>query len=431
MAKKKSKSSKSLKKFEKKLIAFEKKAQKQWEKVGPGLVTGASDDDPSGIVTYSYAGAKGGYQFLWTALVTFPLLWNIQNICGKIAIATKKGIAGILKQISHPAVVYIIAFGMFFANTFNIAADLRAISDMLYYTAPLLPKEAWLIISSLAIMCAVVFLSYRKFANVLKYLSVTLGGYILVAFFSHTDWTQAIQRTLIPSFALTKESFLIITAILGTTISPYLFFWESEEEIEELKQRKHGFQKWREIKHMKADNAWGMFFSNAVMFFIILASANVIFATGKSPENIIDVAQALQPLAGNFSTILFTLAVLGTGFLAIPVLAAGAAYILSELFKKPASLDKKINQARFFYIALLSSIFAGTLLSLLPISTIQFLFYTAILFGCIAPFLIFFILLIANNKKIMGSYKNTAVENILGVITLLVMAFTAIAGLLL
>ena len=182
---------------------------------------------------------------------------------------------------------------------------------------------------------------------------------------------------------------------------------------------------------MKADNAWGMFFSNAVMFFIILASANVIFATGKNPENIIDVAQALQPLAGNFSTILFTLAVLGTGFLAIPVLAAGAAYILSELFKKPASLDKKINQARFFYIALLSSIFAGTLLSLLPISTIQFLFYTAILFGCIAPFLIFFILLIANNKKIMGSYKNTAVENILGVITLLVMAFTAIAGLLL
>lgn len=410
--------------------------KKLWRKIGPGFITGASDDDPSGIAIYSITGAKTNYNFLWTPIFTLPFMIAIQELCGKIAIVTKKGLTGIIKTIVSPYISYSIAFLMFFANTFNIAADLRAIADSLNLITKI-STEFWLITTALFVVCVITLLSYKKFANIMKFFTFSLLAYIVSALMIKINWINVLHSTFIPKINFSKETFLMLAAILGTTISPYLFFWQSEEEIEEIEERPNLKPKKirREIKKMRADTFGGMFFSNLVMFFIILASANILFnanTTSMSFENleIKDIANALKPVAGNFSYILFALAIIGTGLLAIPVLSASAAYILSEVFEFPACINKKIKDAKLFYIAISCSVFFGLLLSFLPIKTIDLLFYTGVMFALISPLLIFLILMISNNKKIMGDYKNSLFENILGVIILLIMTTVSLLSFL-
>lgn len=418
--------------------------KKLWRKIGPGIITGASDDDPSGIAIYGITGAKSGYNFLWAPLFTLPFMVTMQELCGKIALATKKGVAGAIKSVVHPYIAYSVAILMFFANTFNVAADLRAISDSLNLITnaenglpfsalkinfSAVSTEFWLIASALFIVLAIIFLSYKKLAVVLKFLTITLFAYIGSALFIKVNWLTVFNHTFIPRIPLSKESFLIIAALFGTTISPYLFFWQSDEEVEEIENRPNLKPKKirREIRKMRADTFLGMFISNLVAFFIILASASILYnssssfaADGISSLTIKDIAETLRPIAGDFSYFLFVLAVIGTGFLAIPVLAGGAAYILSEVFGFPACMNKRLKDAKFFYLAISSSVFLGLLLAFLPIKTMDFLFYTGVMFAILSPLVIFLILFVSNKKKIMGEYRNSILENTLGIITLII-----------
>ncbi|MEK7674092.1 MAG: divalent metal cation transporter [Patescibacteria group bacterium] len=409
-------------------------AKKIWRKIGPGFITGASDDDPSGIVIYSITGAKSWYNFLWTPIITLPLMIGIQELCGKIALTTRKGLAGIIKTIVHPYIAYSVAFLMFFANTFNVAADLRAIADSLNLITNI-PPEFWQIITALFVIIIITFLSYSKFANIMKIFTFSLFAYIASALMVKTNWVDVLHFTFLPKISFTKETFLMLAAILGTTISPYLFFWQGNEEIEEIENRPELKPKKvrREIKKMRADTIWGMFFSNLVMFFIILASANVLYSgsgvftkNGLDTLSIKEIAGALRPIAGDLSYFLFALAIIGTGLLAIPVLSGGAAYILSEVFGFSACLNKKVKDAKLFYLAISSSVFLGLILSFMPIRTIDLLFYTGVMFTILSPFLIFLILMISNNKKIMGDYKNNFWENSIGIITLIIMAVVSV-----
>lgn len=413
-----------------------------WRKLGPGLITGASDDDPSGIVIYSLAGARGGFGFLWTALLTMPLMVAIQRTCAKIAIVTRRGLAGAMKTIISPRVAYAVAGLMFLANTVNVAANLRAIGDALALLLPFdqaqgkpLPTEFGILIAGFTILLVTVFLSYQRFAEILKVLALTLFAYLATVLFLDLNWFEVLRHTLLPRLPRGHDEFLILAAILGTTISPYLFFWQADEEVEELQLKRQGKNhsataeaaaNKRELKKMRADTLFGMGFSNIVMFAIILTGASLTSHGAPAPETIRDIANALQPLAGNFAYFLFALATIGTGLLAVPVLAGGAAYILSEVFGFPASLNRRVREAKWFYLSLSGSILLGMLLALFPIGTLELLLATGIIYAFLTPLLIALILILANNKKLMGKYQNSLIENFLGGLTLVLMTLVAI-----
>jgi len=427
---------------------FGNRIKKIWDKFGPGIITGASDDDPSGIATYSQAGASYGLQTLWTALITFPLMAAIQEMCGRIGLVTNKGLTKVVKAHYPKWLIYLIGLVSIPAIVLNIAADLAgmgAVSNMIF---PAIPAWIFTIISALAIMFSVILFSYKKLENILKWLSLVLLVYLVVPFLVKQDWGLVLQSTLIPHFELNKNFIAITVGILGTTISPYLFFWEASIEVEEHKEnikleklehkKDSKFEKTLvddafivsdlEIKTMRNDSNTGMLFSNIAMFFIILTAGSVLFPNGVNQINTVqDAAAALKPIAGDFAYLLFAIGVIGTGFLAIPVLAGACGYIISEMFDWREGMNNSFKQARGFYEVIAFSILIGLGLNISGMDPVQSLIWSAIVYGVTAPILIAIILHIANREDIMGKWKNGWISNVLGVFGFLFMSAAAIA----
>ncbi len=404
--------------------------------LGPGLITGASDDDPSGIGTYSQTGAQFGYTQLWTALFTFPLMTAIQEICARIALQTGGGLADAIRKYYPKSVLYFCVALLFIANTINLGADLGAMAA----AAQMLlgaPHLVWLIAITLLSIVLEIFVSYQRYARVLRYLTLSLFAYILVPFVSTLNWGQALRDTVIPTIQFNKDYLLNLVAILGTTISPYLFFWQASQEIEEeigegrttVKSRT-GITR-RELKWMRTDVIAGMLLSNVVTWFIIATTASTLFQHGiTNIESAPQAAEALRPIAGDSAYLLFAVGIIGTGLLAVPILAGSAAYAVAETFKWHEGLYLKLRQAHGFYAVIAISTLLGFAMNFIGVNPIQALYYTAVLNGIIAPPLLLIIMLIGNNRSIMKRKVNGRLSNTLGWITAISMTIAAVALLL-
>lgn len=401
--------------------------------LGPGLITGASDDDPSGIATYSQAGAQYGLSTLWTAWVTFPLMASIQEMCARIGLATSRGLTSILKHHYPRWVMYVMVLFSFPAIVMNIGADIAGMGAVANLIAPKVHAAYFSVVFTILLLLCIVFFPYRKIAAILKYLTMVLLVYFIVPFIAKTDWLQVLKATCIPHVYFNRDYLAILVGILGTTISPYLFFWQADMEVEELSQKRKKVPSELVVSRrmyldMKTDVNFGMFFSNLVMFFIILTTGSVLASAGVHKIDTVEqAAQALRPLAGDMAYYLFAFGVIGTGFLAIPVLSGALSYIFSETFSLQRGLDKKFYEAKGFYIIIAISLIAGLSLNYIGISPIKALLYSAILYGLTAPVIIAVILHICNNKEIMGEHTNGKRANILGGATFVLMTAAAIA----
>jgi len=401
--------------------------------LGPGLITGASDDDPSGIATYSQAGAQYGLSTLWTAWVTFPLMASIQEMSARIGLATSMGLTSVLKQHYPKWVLYLMLLFSFPAIVMNIGADIEGMGAVANLIVPDVAAGYFSIVFTVLLLVCIVFFPYRKIASILKYLTVVLLVYIMVPFFAKTNWIAVVKSTFIPHIQFNKDYMGILVAILGTTISPYLFFWQTTMEVEEMKEKQKAqptvlIASRRMFKDMKADVNIGMLFSNLVMFFIILTTGSVLAAGGVHKiDTVQQAAQALKPLAGDLAYYLFAFGVIGTGLLAIPVLSGALSYMFSETFNLKMGLDKKFHEAEGFYIIIAVSLLAGLCMNYLGITPMNALLYSAILYGLTAPVIIAIILLICNNKEIMGEHVNGMQANFLGIATFVLMTVAAIA----
>ena len=398
-----------------------------WKILGPGLITGASDDDPSGIATYSQAGAAYGLSTLWTALITFPLMSSIKEMCARIGLVTSSGLAGTLRDNYSKPVLYLMLLFSFPAIVMNIGADIAGMGAVGTLLFPSVPSAYFSLGFTILLLVLIVYLPYQKIAAILKYLCITLLVYLVIPFLIKQDLIAILKSTFIPTIKFDKNFLGILVAILGTTISPYLFFWQATMEVEQQK-KKHLVVNKRIISVMKQDVDFGMLFSNVVMFFIILTTGTVLFNGGiHQIDTVEQAAQALKPLAGNSAYILFAIGVIGTGLLAIPVLSGSLSYIFTETFGWKNGLDKKFHEAKMFYVIIVISLILGLLMNHMGISPIKALIYSAILYGMTAPVLIAIILHISNNKKIMGKFTNGKVSNILGSAALVLMTVAAVA----
>ncbi len=414
------------------LKPFRRRAKDVWKTLGPGLVTGASDDDASGIAIYSQVGAVSGFQLLWTALLTFPLMAVVQEMCARIGLVTGKGLAGNIRTHYPRWAVIIITTLVVAGNTLNIGADIAAVAATTNLLIPVPPAIIAIVFTAL-MMLLVVFTSYKTLANIFKWIALSLLVYLIIPFVTNTDWAAALQSTVWPRFTINKESLLLIVAVFGTTISPYLFFWQTSMEVEDKTAKiKRLFTRWivtrHELKDMKEDVTSGMFLSNLVMWFIIVAAAVTLNANGLT--NILtveDAASALRPIAGAGASLIFSLGIISVSFLAIPVLAGASSYALAETFDWREGMNKTFHQAKQFYAILLISMLVGLLIPLLGIDPIRALFYTGVFYGITAPILIFAILHIANNQKVMGRYTNSRTTNFLGYAALVIMAVAVLA----
>jgi len=396
--------------------------------LGPGLITGASDDDPSGIATYSQAGAGFGLATLWTAWITFPLMAGIQEMCARIGLVTSNGLTNVIKTHYSKKLLYIMLVLSFPAITLNIGADIAGMGAVSNLLVPAIPSFAFSIVFTALLMYVIIQYSYKKLAGILKWLCLVLFLYVIVPFLVTKNWGLVLRNTFIPAIQFNRKFCEILVAILGTTISPYLFFWQANMEAESKAQLgTHIVIDKSLIRKMRPDVITGMFFSNIVMFFIILTTGSVLYnAEIHKIDTVEQAAQALKPLAGNLSYILFATGVIGTGLLSIPVLAGSLSYILSETFEWKEGLDKKFSEAKGFYITLIISLLIGLFINLTGITPFHALFFTAIVYGVTAPVLVGIILHICNNKKIMGDETNGIFSNVLGIVTFVVMAIAAI-----
>ena len=412
-----------------KYTTFSAKIKKFLGVLGPGLITGASDDDPSGIATYSQAGAQFGLTTLWLALFTFPLMAAIQGMCARIGLVTSQGLTVTLKNHYSRPLLYTMLLFSFPAITLNIGADIQGMGAVANMIFPSVPVPVFCVGFTAVLMFIIIKYPYQKIAQILKWLCLSLMLYVIVPFMIKQDWALVAKNTFIPTIHFNKEFFSIVVAILGTTISPYLFFWQATMEAEDMAHRK---QKVIVDKHilgnMKTDVNVGMFLSNLVMFFIILTTGSVLYNAGIRQIDTVDqAARALEPLTGKLTYLIFAIGVLGTGLLAIPVLAGSQSYMLAETFGWEAGLDKKFPQAKAFYISIIASLLVGLSLDFLGVSPIKALLFTAIAYGLTAPVLIAIILHIGNNKEIMKSNTNSKLSNALGFITLAIMTIAALA----
>jgi Mn2+/Fe2+ NRAMP family transporter len=393
---------------------------------GPGLVTGASDDDPSGIATYSQAGAMFGLAALWTAVFTFPLMAALQEMCARIGLVTNKGLIGTIKMFYPKWLVLLIVGVSFTAIILNISADLAgmgAVSNMLF---PAVPAPFFSIGFGAILSYSIVVLPYAKISLYLKWLCLSLLCYIIVPFLTTQDWKAVLRAAFVPEMIWSREYLLIIIGILGTTISPYLFFWQTSMEVEEVEERKLVVDK-RIMHGMQKDIKLGIFFSNLVFFFIILSTGTVLHDTTLAEIETVDqAALALKPLAGDLTYLLFATGVIGTGLLAIPVLAGSLSYMVSETMSWNEGLNKKFHEAKGFYFVMVISIVVAVCINFIGISPVRALVITAIIYGLTAPLLIFVILLVSNNKKIMGDYTNKPWSNIFGIAAFLLMVAAGI-----
>jgi len=400
--------------------------KKYLKSLGPGWVTGASDDDPSGIGTYSVAGARFGFSPLWTMLFSIPLMYGVQEMCARIAQVTGRGLAGVVRKHYSKRTLAFLVLLLLFANTINIAADISAMAAAMNLLVPA-PILLWAILFTVITLAMEIFVSYATYSKYLKFLTFSLFVYVGVAFAVQIDWLSVLHHIVVPDIKFTKEYITLLVGILGTTISPYLFFWQSSSEVEEevamgrktLAQRQGATTE--EIKTMRGDVLSGMIFSNIIAFFIILTAGAVLFPNGTIINTAADAAQALGPIAGEFSSLLFALGIIGTGMLAIPVLAGSASYALSEAFGWKTGLYRKLRDAHGFYGVITIAVVLGLLINVIGVDPIAMLLFAAVLNGIIAPIILVFILRIGNNKKIMGRWKNDRLSNFLGRLTVGIM----------
>lgn len=417
---------------------FKQKINKFVKTLGPGFITGAADDDPSGIITYSQTGGLFGLTQLWLAPFSVPFMYVVQEMCGRIGLVTGKGLSGVIKSYYKPWVLYFSVSLLFIANIINISTDLGAMAASLEMVFGL-PFFLWLILITVITLILEVFVSYKIYSKYLKYLAFSLLAYALSSLFIKINIKEILTLTFLPTIILSKDYLFNIVAVLGTTISPYLFFWQSYEEVEEeveqgkIKSMGIGIPEVRknDIKRLRFDTGMGMFFSNSIMWFIILVTGSTLFTHGiKDINTAHQAATALRPIAGDFAYLLFTLGIVGIGLMAVPILAGSASYALAEIFGAKVGLYKKLKDAHGFYATITIAMLLGFLINFTGVSPIKALYYTAILNGIVAPPLIFVILAISNNKKILGSYTNGKITNILGFAIGILMSITALLLLL-
>jgi NRAMP (natural resistance-associated macrophage protein)-like metal ion transporter len=407
-----------------------KKIGNYWKALGPGLTTGASDDDPSGIGTYSQTGALYGYKFLWLAPLTFPLMAVVQEMCARIGLVTGRGLAGNIKRFFPKWVLILCTILLFIANTFNIGADLGAMSEALRLFWPELNYFFLIIVIAAVILIMQVFMSYERYAKYLKWLALVLFSYVLATLLiKGLDWHAVINASIKPSFSFAKDQILIVTGALGTTISPYLFFWQTSQEVEEsiadgensIKSRVNSVNN-DDITDMRIDVWSGMFLSNLAMFFIITACGATLHIAGiMNIESAAQAASALRPLAGDYAYLLFAIGIIGVGALGIPVLAGSSSYAFAESFGWKQGLHYKLRQAYAFYGVIIISLVIGVLMNLVGLNAMKALVYSAIMNGCVAPVVLILILILASSKKVMGERVNRWPAKIIGGITTLLM----------
>jgi NRAMP (natural resistance-associated macrophage protein)-like metal ion transporter len=375
--------------------------------LGPGVITGAADDDPSGIATCSIAGAQHGVALLWTALLTWPLMAFIQMMCARVGMVSGRGLIGAFRRRIPRPFLLIAAFALFIANSINTGADLSGMAD----AAEMLTKinsHLFVIFFGAGIAFATIFFRYHQIANILKWLTLVLFAYVITGFVVRPNWSEIARATFLPSWPRNHGEWSTLVALLGTTISPYLFFWQTSQEVEEEKAMGRRMlirrlrASHREIIDRKIDIDVGTFFSNLVTYFIILTTALTLHARGITDiETSKDAAQALFPLAGKFAGTLFTLGIIGTGLLAIPTLTGSAAYALAEVFAKREGLDQRFRSARFFYLVIIVSTLAGVAMDFLDINPVRALYWTAVINGLLAPVLLVAIIFIARDRTVM------------------------------
>lgn len=409
-------------------IAHGSLIKKFWKKLGPGLVTGSSDDDPSGIATYSQAGALLGLSTLWTILISFPLMAAIQEMCARIGLVTSLGLTGTLKQYYSRPVLYLMVLFSCPAIVLNIGADIAGMGAVGNLLFPSIDASYFSVFFTILLLIIIIYYPYQKIAAILKYLCVVLLVYFVVPFLFKQDWAAVLKATFVPVIRFDKEFLSMLVAILGTTISPYLFFWQATMEVEEMRHRKKHIMVNKKIIHeMQKDVDFGMGFSGVVAWFIILTTGTVLFNSGVHQIDTVEqAAKALRPVAGDFAYLLFAIGVIGTGLLAIPVLSGSLSYIFCETFGWKEGLDNQFHEAKPFYIIIAISLLLGLSLNYVGITPIQGLLYAAILYGITAPVLIAIIMHICNNKTVMGGFTNGIKSNILGFATMIIMSAAAI-----
>jgi NRAMP (natural resistance-associated macrophage protein)-like metal ion transporter len=382
-------------------------------RLGPGLITGAADDDPSGIATYSQAGATFGFGLLWTMILTFPLMAAIQEICGRFGRVTGTGIAESLRKCYPRPLVYGVVVLLCAANIFNLGADIAAMGSAAQLV---LGGKAEVYAVGLGLLSVVleVAIPYRKYVLYLKWLTLVLFAYVATAFVVHVPWLAVLKATFIPTIEWKSKYWMAIVAVLGTTISPYLFFWQSSQEAEDVRLtrgesplKQKPAQAPSQFRRIALDTRVGMAISNLVAFFIILTTAVTLHDRAGQPEikTAADAAEALRPLAGNFAFLLFALGIVGTGLLAVPVLAGSAAYAVSETFRWRASLESKPKKAPRFYSVIAVATILGIALNFFGLDPIRALYLSAVLNGIVAVPLMFVLMIMSNNEKIVGEFR--------------------------
>jgi NRAMP (natural resistance-associated macrophage protein)-like metal ion transporter len=404
------------------------------DELGPGLITGAADDDPSGISTYSVAGASFGYATLWTALLSFPLMAAVQLMCARLGMVTGCGLASVIRTRYPRWVLWLACSLVIVANIFNIGADLGGMADAMQMMSGI-RAYYWTPFFAALIIALLLWTSYSTMARVFKWLTLVLFAYVITAFLAHPNWSAVLRATFIPHIQWTKDYLAVLVGILGTTISPYLFFWQAAQEVEEdrqlgkttVAQRRGSTNK--ELRIAQKDVITGMLLSNLVMYFLILTTGATLHVHGVTQiETAKQAAEALLPLAGKGAYLLFTLGLVGTGMLAVPVLAGSSAYAIAEAAKwKSASLGILPQRARKFYAVIAIAIVVGLALDFAGFNAVKMLFWSAILNGLLAPPLVVMVVLLTSDRKVMGSRTNSRGMQTLGWICAVVMSGAAIA----
>lgn len=415
-----------------------KKSGDYWHMLGPGLTTGASDDDPSGIATYSQTGAQFGFHFLWMALWTFPMSAIVQEMCARIGLVTGRGLAGNIRIRFSKRVLYVCATILFMANAINIGADLGAMAKAAQLLNPRLNFGALVIGFSVLSLGLQIFTPYVRYARYLKWLAMVLLAYVFSAILAHLNWNTVLAHAVIPEIHFHKQELVIICAVLGTTISPYLFFWQTSQEVEEqilqgkatLKERSSATPA-GDIKSMRIDVWSGMFLSEVVMFFIIAACGGILYTHGiHNITSASQAAEALRPFAGNATYFLFAGGIIGTGLLAIPVLAGASSYTLSESFRWREGLYQSLSRARAFYGVIIISMLIGLVINFLGIDPIKALIYAAFANGLAAPIILALIVIISSDHKVMGRWANKRSTTLAGWAVTALMTVAGIGGII-
>ena len=406
-------------------------------RIGPGLITGVADDDPSGIATYSQAGAQFGLNMLWTMPLAFPLMAAIQSMCARIGRVTGKGLAANIKTTFPPVVLYSVVALLLIANTLNIAADVAAMGEV----AELITGVNRHLMTAFFVFGTVllqVFIPYHHYVNFLKWLTISLLAYAAVLFTVHVPWGDVMKHTFLPTFIFNADSAAVIVGVFGTTISPYLFFWQASEEVEDMHIKKAALPllnnkrvAGKELRRIGWDTWSGMFYSNITAYFIILATAVTLHVSGITDINsAAQAASALRPLAGDFAFLLFALGILGVGLIGVPVLAGSGAYALSEVLNWNTGLERKVSDAQGFYSIIVVSVFLGLAIQYTPISPMKALFWSAVINGVIAVPLMVVVILLVSKKSVMGKFTASRPIVILGWVAVAVMGFAAIGMLI-